>query len=138
MARAIAEHGAIAAAIESGDGVRAAQAMGVHLDGLLTDIPSIRRLIPTTLPVTRPHANRRSAADKQDRSIRKTMRRNAMPKWRSVSAEPGQCGGEHGRAVRRSVGEPRLHTDGIDGRRRTGALRRRSGAVRPARDRPCG
>jgi DNA-binding GntR family transcriptional regulator len=46
MARAIAEHGAIAAAIESGDGARAAQAMGVHLDGLLTDIPSIRRLNP--------------------------------------------------------------------------------------------
>lgn len=46
MARAIAEHAAIAAAIESGDGVRAAQAMGVHLDGLLTDIPSIRRLNP--------------------------------------------------------------------------------------------
>ena len=46
MARAIAEHSAIAAAIEAGDSARAAQAMGVHLDGLLTDIPSIRRLNP--------------------------------------------------------------------------------------------
>jgi DNA-binding GntR family transcriptional regulator len=46
VARAIAEHGAIATAIESGDGARAAQAMAVHLDGLLTDIPSIRSLNP--------------------------------------------------------------------------------------------
>jgi GntR family transcriptional regulator, rspAB operon transcriptional repressor len=46
MARAIREHAAIAAAIESGDGARAAQAMGAHLDGLLADIPNIRRLNP--------------------------------------------------------------------------------------------
>jgi GntR family transcriptional regulator, rspAB operon transcriptional repressor len=46
MARAIREHAAIAAAIESGDGARAARAMGVHLDGLLSDIPGIRRLNP--------------------------------------------------------------------------------------------
>src|SRR5271154_1535280 len=46
MARAIREHAAIAAAIESGDGARAAGAMGIHLDGLLADIPSIRRLNP--------------------------------------------------------------------------------------------
>jgi DNA-binding GntR family transcriptional regulator len=46
MARAIAEHSAIAAAIEAGAGARAAQAMGLHLDGLLTDIPGIRRLNP--------------------------------------------------------------------------------------------
>ena len=46
MARAIREHAAIAAAIEAGDGVRAARAMGVHLDGLLSDIPGIRRLNP--------------------------------------------------------------------------------------------
>ena len=46
MARAIREHAAIAAAIKSGDGARAALAMGVHLDGLLADIPDIRRLNP--------------------------------------------------------------------------------------------
>lgn len=46
MARVIAEHRAIAAAIESGDDARAAQAMGVHLGGLLSDIPGIRRLNP--------------------------------------------------------------------------------------------
>jgi GntR family transcriptional regulator, rspAB operon transcriptional repressor len=46
MARAIREHAAIAAAVQSGDGLRAAQAMGVHLDGLLADIPNIRRLNP--------------------------------------------------------------------------------------------
>jgi GntR family transcriptional regulator, rspAB operon transcriptional repressor len=46
MARAIREHAAIAAAIESGDGARAAGAMGIHLDGLLADIPDIRRLNP--------------------------------------------------------------------------------------------
>ena len=46
MARAIREHAAIAAAIESGDGMRAALAMGVHLDGLLADLPDIRRLNP--------------------------------------------------------------------------------------------
>ena len=46
MERAIGEHAAIAAAIESGDGARAAEKMGVHLDGLLTDIPKIRRLNP--------------------------------------------------------------------------------------------
>jgi len=46
MTRAIREHAAIAAAIESRDGARAAQAMGLHLDGLLADIPSIRRLNP--------------------------------------------------------------------------------------------
>jgi GntR family transcriptional regulator, rspAB operon transcriptional repressor len=46
MARAIHEHAAIAAAIESDDGARAALAMGVHLDGLLADIPDIRRLNP--------------------------------------------------------------------------------------------
>jgi GntR family transcriptional regulator, rspAB operon transcriptional repressor len=46
MARAIREHAAIAAAIESGDGTRAAEAMGHHLDGLLADIPSVRRLNP--------------------------------------------------------------------------------------------
>jgi GntR family transcriptional regulator, rspAB operon transcriptional repressor len=44
MARAIREHAAIAAAIESGDGARAAGAMGIHLDGLLADIPRIHRL----------------------------------------------------------------------------------------------
>jgi DNA-binding GntR family transcriptional regulator len=46
MARAIREHAAIAAAIESRDGARAAVAMGAHLDGLLADIPNIRRLNP--------------------------------------------------------------------------------------------
>jgi GntR family transcriptional regulator, rspAB operon transcriptional repressor len=46
MTRAIREHAAIAAAIESRDGARAAEAMGVHLDGLLADIPNIRRLNP--------------------------------------------------------------------------------------------
>ena len=46
MTRAIREHSAVATAIESGDGARAAQAMGVHLDGLLADIPDIRRLNP--------------------------------------------------------------------------------------------
>lgn len=46
MARAIREHAAIATAIESGDGARAARAMGNHLDGLLADIPNIRRLNP--------------------------------------------------------------------------------------------
>jgi len=46
MTRAIREHSAIAAAIESGDGARAAQAMAAHLDGLLADIPNIRRLNP--------------------------------------------------------------------------------------------
>jgi GntR family transcriptional regulator, rspAB operon transcriptional repressor len=46
MARAVREHAAIAAAIESGDGARAASAMGFHLDGLLADIPDIRRLNP--------------------------------------------------------------------------------------------
>jgi DNA-binding GntR family transcriptional regulator len=46
MARAIREHAAIAAAIEAGDGARAALAMGAHLDGLLADIPDIRRLNP--------------------------------------------------------------------------------------------
>jgi DNA-binding GntR family transcriptional regulator len=46
MARAIREHAAIAAAIESGDGARAARAMAAHLDGLLTDIPDIRRRNP--------------------------------------------------------------------------------------------
>jgi DNA-binding GntR family transcriptional regulator len=46
MTRAIREHSAIAAAIESGDGARSAQAMRVHLDGLLADIPNIRRLNP--------------------------------------------------------------------------------------------
>jgi len=46
MTRAIREHAAIAAAIEAGDGARAAQAMGIHLDGLLADIPNIRRLNP--------------------------------------------------------------------------------------------
>jgi DNA-binding GntR family transcriptional regulator len=46
MARAIREHADIAAAIESGDGARAAEAMGHHLDGLLADIPNIRRLNP--------------------------------------------------------------------------------------------
>ena len=67
MARAITEHGAIAAAIESGDGARAAYAMGVHLDGLLTDIPSIRRLNPDyfagdALACERPVLGRRSRA----------------------------------------------------------------------------
>jgi DNA-binding GntR family transcriptional regulator len=46
MARAIREHAVIAAAIESGDGTRAGEAMRVHLNGLLTDIPKIRRLNP--------------------------------------------------------------------------------------------
>ncbi len=46
MSRAIAEHSAIAAAIKSGGGARAARAMALHLDGLLTDIPDIRRLNP--------------------------------------------------------------------------------------------
>ena len=46
MTRAIREHAAIAAAIESRDGARAAQAMGLHLDGLLADIPNIRRRNP--------------------------------------------------------------------------------------------
>jgi len=46
MARAIAEHSAIAAAIEAGAAARAAQKMGLHLDGLLADIPGIRRLNP--------------------------------------------------------------------------------------------
>jgi GntR family transcriptional regulator, rspAB operon transcriptional repressor len=46
MTRAIREHAAIASAIESGDGARAAEAMSVHLDGLLADIPNIRRLNP--------------------------------------------------------------------------------------------
>ncbi|HZC55328.1 MAG TPA: FCD domain-containing protein, partial [Xanthobacteraceae bacterium] len=46
MTRAIREHAAIAAAIESRDGARAAVAMGTHLDGLLADIPNIRRLNP--------------------------------------------------------------------------------------------
>jgi DNA-binding GntR family transcriptional regulator len=46
MARAIQEHAAIAAAIESGDGARAAEAMGVHLDRLLAEIPNVRRLNP--------------------------------------------------------------------------------------------
>ena len=46
MARAIAEHSAIAAAIEAGAAARAAQKMGLHLDGLLADIPGICRLNP--------------------------------------------------------------------------------------------
>jgi DNA-binding GntR family transcriptional regulator len=46
MARAKAEHVAIAEAIEAHDGARAASAMAVHLDGLLTDIPDISRLNP--------------------------------------------------------------------------------------------
>ena len=46
MRRAIREHAAIAAATESRDGARAAVAMGIHLDGLLADIPNIRRLNP--------------------------------------------------------------------------------------------
>ena len=46
MAHAIREHAAVAAAIESGDGARAAEAMGAHLDRLLTDIPNFRRLNP--------------------------------------------------------------------------------------------
>ena len=46
MARAIREHAAIAAAIESGDGAHAADAMGAHLDRLLSDIPNFRRLNP--------------------------------------------------------------------------------------------
>jgi len=46
MARAIREHAAIARAIESGDGRLAVQAMGAHLDGLLADIPNIRRINP--------------------------------------------------------------------------------------------
>jgi hypothetical protein len=46
MARAVREHAAIAAAIESGDSAGAAAAMGAHLNGLLIDIPDVRRLNP--------------------------------------------------------------------------------------------
>ena len=72
MARAIREHAAIAAAIESGDGARAAEAMGVHLDGLLTDIPNIRRLNPDYFaddaPRRGPPVNGRKARPRQKKA----------------------------------------------------------------------
>jgi DNA-binding GntR family transcriptional regulator len=46
MARVIAEHSEILTMIEAADGSAAAGAMGVHLDGLVADIPDIRRLNP--------------------------------------------------------------------------------------------
>jgi DNA-binding GntR family transcriptional regulator len=61
MTRAIREHAAIAAAIESPDGERVAVAMGAHLDGLLADIPNIRRLNPTILPTREPPVDGRKA-----------------------------------------------------------------------------
>jgi GntR family transcriptional regulator, rspAB operon transcriptional repressor len=46
MTRAIAEHLAVLTMIESGNSSGAALAMAAHLDGLLTDIPDIRRRNP--------------------------------------------------------------------------------------------
>jgi DNA-binding GntR family transcriptional regulator len=46
MIRALGEHGAVLKKIEAGDCAGAAAAMAAHLDGLLTDIPDIRRLNP--------------------------------------------------------------------------------------------
>jgi DNA-binding GntR family transcriptional regulator len=46
MARVIGEHAAIWTAIEAGDAGAAALAMAAHLDGLVADIPDIRRLNP--------------------------------------------------------------------------------------------
>jgi len=46
MARVISEHSGILTMIEAADGSGAADAMAVHLDGLVADIPDIRRLNP--------------------------------------------------------------------------------------------
>ena len=54
MIRALGEHAAILAMIEAGDSAGAATAMAAHLDGLLTDIPDIRRLNPDYFAEARP------------------------------------------------------------------------------------
>jgi DNA-binding GntR family transcriptional regulator len=46
MARVISEHSGILTMIETADGAAAAAAMALHLDGLVADIPDIRRLNP--------------------------------------------------------------------------------------------
>jgi len=46
MARVISEHSGILTMIEAADGSGAADAMAVHLNGLIADIPDIRRLNP--------------------------------------------------------------------------------------------
>jgi DNA-binding GntR family transcriptional regulator len=89
MARAIREHAAIAAAIESGDGARAAKAMGIHLDGLLADIPSIRRLNPDYFAddarAREPPVNGRKARPRLKRTVREES--HAEPEEVAVKPE---------------------------------------------------
>ena len=54
MTRALGEHEIGPAMIEAGDSTGAAAAMAAHLDGLLTDIPDIRRLNPDYFAEAKP------------------------------------------------------------------------------------
>jgi GntR family transcriptional regulator, rspAB operon transcriptional repressor len=54
MTRALGEHETVLKMIEAGDPTGAAAAMAAHLDGLLTDIPDIRRLNPDYFAEAKP------------------------------------------------------------------------------------
>jgi GntR family transcriptional regulator, rspAB operon transcriptional repressor len=54
MTRALGEHETVLTMIEAGDPTGAAAAMAAHLDGLLTDIPDIRRLNPDYFAEAKP------------------------------------------------------------------------------------
>ena len=137
MARAIREHAAIAAAIESGDGARAAKAMGIHLDGLLADIPSIRRLVPDYFAddarAREPPVNGRKARPRLKRTVREKS--HAEPEEVAVKTRPPSRI-ELRRAVGSSVDERRLCASGGGDEPRGRGRGRGTGAVCSTRARP--